>query len=164
MPAILAAQQPLLTTNMKIRTYKKSDFDIVSEIYSSSKLDELIYEKCDFKLIPLSNDKKRYGDFLSSNIYVVELNSQVVGFLGYRDNHISWLFVHPDYRGKGLGAAMIVFIKSKLKKYITLNVAASNYLVIDLYKKQGFVISDKLTSEYNGIPVNVIEMKFEVCG
>ena len=52
---------------MNIRKYKETDFKDVCRIYVLSKLDELIYENNDFKLIPLENDKKRYPDFMASS-------------------------------------------------------------------------------------------------
>ena len=145
---------------MNIRAYTKSDFKIISKIYELSKLDELINEKNDFELIPLEIDKKRYTDFIESWVYVVEIGSHVVGFFGYREEHLSWLFVHPEFRGKGVGKIMIDFIKTKLKDSISLSVVASNASAISLYKKQGFKKNREITGEYNGIPVNVIEMKF----
>ena len=145
---------------MNIRAYTKFDLKSVSKIYTLSKLDELVYENNDFELIPLEKDKKRYSDFIASHIYVVEQNRVVVGFLGYRNQHISWLFVHPELRGKGIGKEMICFVKSKLKNNISLYVAASNISAISLYKTQGFQKMKEFVGEYSGIPVNVTKMLF----
>ena len=55
---------------------------------------------------------------------------------------LHWLSVHPDYRGKGLGKALISYIlkdeKLKGEKYVYLKTQTWSYKAIDLYLKFGF--------------------------
>ena len=55
---------------------------------------------------------------------------------------LHWLSVHPDYRGKGLGKALISYIlkneKLKGEKYVYLKTQTWSYKAIALYLKFGF--------------------------
>jgi len=55
---------------MNIRSFSEKDYPSVFEIYSSSKLDELRFEKKKFDLLPLENDEKRFSALKESDIYV----------------------------------------------------------------------------------------------
>jgi len=43
----------------------------------------------------------------STEIWVTEINGDVLGFIALMGNEIAALFLDPDYHGKGLGRAMV---------------------------------------------------------
>ncbi|AFK22021.1 ribosomal protein S18-alanine N-acetyltransferase [Pyrococcus sp. ST04] len=99
--------------------------------------------------------------FLESNpetFLVAEYNGQVIGYvMGYlkpdMEGHIMSIAVHPDYRGNGIGKALMVAVINKLFKkgarWIGLEVRVSNERAINLYKKLGFKIVKRIISYYS---------------
>lgn len=82
-----------------------------------------------------------------TEMYVYEDERTVVGFTGVRFedwNNSTWIiniFVHPDFRRKGIGSSLLDYLIAKVKetKYRTIMAEApSKSSVIDLYEKVGF--------------------------
>src|SRR5260221_14569731 len=78
--------------------------------------------------------------FHDSQILVMENADRVVGFGGSRGTFITWLFVHPQYRRKGVGQALVREMLARLDGTITLNVATTNMAAHNLYKRMGFTV------------------------
>jgi len=133
---------------MSIRKYSQCDYNQLLEIYSSSKLDELKYENTIFELLPLDKDEIRLAQILESEIYMYSTKF-AVGFCAYSGTEIRALFVHPDYRGKGIGVSLLEFMLSNIIGAATLYVAASNYPAIKLYQKYGFKKVSEFKTTYN---------------
>jgi putative acetyltransferase len=143
---------------MSIRKYSQRDYNQLLEIYSASKLDELKYENTIFELIPLEKDEIRLTQIIESEIYTYR-TKYAVGFCAYSGAEIRALFVHPDFRGKGIGVSLLEFMLSNIIGAATLYVAASNYPAIKLYQKYGFKIISEFKTTYN--KQNVVANKME---
>ncbi|ASJ16016.1 ribosomal-protein-alanine N-acetyltransferase RimI [Thermococcus chitonophagus] len=94
----------------------------------------------------------------SETFLVAEYNGQVVGYvMGYlkpdMEGHIMSIAVHPDYRGNGIGKALMIAVIERLFKrgarWIGLEVRVSNERAINLYKKLGFKIVKRIISYYS---------------
>jgi ribosomal protein S18 acetylase RimI-like enzyme len=141
-----------------IRAYKESDFPDIERIYNASKKDEFAGEKFDITVVPLSEDQQMLQLLRESNIYIYE-KSDIVGFAGAKENYISWLFVHPDFRGKNIGKKLVSHVLSKLNGEVTLTVARSNIAATNLYQNLGFDIAKEFTGRYQGNPIVVRKMR-----
>lgn len=101
----------------------------------------------EINLINLINDKNH-------KIYLIEIEEKIVGFIIYEklniNLHIKSLAIDPEYRRKGYGSELLLFIKGKLKNrdYITLYVLKSNEDAINLYKKNEFKFNKLLKKYY----------------
>ncbi|NJM74850.1 MAG: ribosomal protein S18-alanine N-acetyltransferase [Acaryochloridaceae cyanobacterium RU_4_10] len=66
--------------------------------------------------------------------------------------HIIFLAVHPNYRQRGLGLAMVLGLLEQAvgrgANYATLEVKASNQAAIALYEKLGFTIAGRRPHYY----------------
>lgn len=129
---------------MDIRIYRQDDFEEVIALW----------ELCD--LLRPWNDpeldierKLRYGADL---FLVAELAGEIVGSLmGGYDGHRGWanyLAVHPDFRGRGIGNALMSRLEKKLMAQgcpkIQLLVREDNQAVIAMYEKLGYEVQDVL--------------------
>lgn len=106
----------------------------------------------------------------SKQAYLQELHSNPIAFyiacvenghlLGYAgiwliadEGHISNIAVHPDYRGQGIGKAMlqalILYCQQKHCSGMTLEVRESNRTAIHLYEKMGFRAAGKRPHYYS---------------
>jgi ribosomal protein S18 acetylase RimI-like enzyme len=104
---------------MQIRKYRDSDWPTVREIYDLSKPDEMgVIDASDIP--PFEADPDMTALFRNSQILVMEDAGRVVGFAGSRGSVITWLFVHPNHRRKGVAAALVRALLAQLDGTITL--------------------------------------------
>jgi len=142
---------------MKIREFNDTDYLSILEIYSSSKLDELRFEKRKFDLLPLDNDERRLSALKESKIYVYD-DGQISGYGAIFETEIRALFVHPRARGKGIGKEILEFLLSQIDGKANLFVAKTNTPAKELYMAYGFEVSNEFLTEYNGESVIANEM------
>ncbi|MFC1533239.1 GNAT family N-acetyltransferase [Thermodesulfobacteriota bacterium] len=135
---------------MKIRPYKDKDWNSVKDIYNISKPDECRGSVDLRAIIPLENDENFLKLFRESEIIVMEVKNKVIGFAGNKGNYISWMFVDPEHRRKGVAGKLLSEILKDLKGEIKLNVAKNNIAGKKLYKKFGFVIEKEFVGNFNG--------------
>lgn len=140
-----------------IREYKESDFLEIEKIYNSSKADEFSEESFNLVVTPLSEDKEMLDLLHSSKIYIYEATN-MAGFVGFKGNYISWLFVRPSYRGQGIGKKLVSHILSMLSGEVTLNVVRSNFVAKNLYENLGFKVAKEVTANYQGNLIIVCNM------
>lgn len=74
-----------------------------------------------------------------ATIYVEENEQQIKGFIGIFDNEIAGLFVREDAQHKGIGTALLTFVK-KLHEKLSLYVYVKNDTAYLFYLKEGFYI------------------------
>ncbi|WP_444924923.1 GNAT family N-acetyltransferase [Microbulbifer sp. DLAB2-AF] len=140
-----------------IRTFIATDFPRILEIYTLSKLDELRFEAVEFEFLPLEKDAKRLSALRESDIYVYE-DETILGYGAMFQQEIRALFVCPSARGEGVGKLMLEFLLAKVSGQAKLFVAKSNWPAIKFYQKFGFETTKEFIAEYNGTPVQAIEM------
>ena len=125
---------------MKIRPYEASDWEAVREIYDLSKPDEMRGGVDVRAVVPLGQDPSGLALFRDSvSSWPLMLNG-VVGFGGHKFKYISWLFVHPAHRRRGIARALLKEIIGHLQGAITLNVGHWNHAARKLFDELGFVV------------------------
>jgi len=86
-------------------------------------------------------------DPVNERIWLVESNSQIIGFIAIVNNfkgeaQLRWFFVHPDYRGSGIGKYLLKEAVEfcKQHKYKTIILWTTNELraAHHLYTRAGF--------------------------
>jgi ribosomal-protein-alanine N-acetyltransferase len=81
-------------------------------------------------------------------VVVLKPGERVIGYIIFwhirEDVQINNLAVHPEFRGRGIGEALMRHIIDRVKKngatFITLEVRPSNTAAVTLYQKLGFEI------------------------
>ncbi len=95
---------------------------------------------------------------ISHPIVVIERpTDRVVGYVVYwrvqDDVQINNVAVHPDWRGRGIGEALLSSVIEKMRdgsvSFISLEVRCSNTTAMNLYKKLGFEIIGKRKNYYS---------------
>lgn len=147
-----------LQTPTSIRPFEPDDFPAIETIYAHSKLDELRFEQARFDLVPLKQDEHRFQELMASQI-VVSGRPDIQGFGAVFQSEIRAIFVHPDYRGKGVGTGLLQHLISMTGEHARLSVAKSNVPAINLYRRYGFRAVREFEAHYNGVPVQAIEME-----
>lgn len=134
---------------MSIREYIEDDLPAIFDIYGRSKLDELNFEDKVFTLLPLAKDEARLRGLMESDIYVYQEHNRLSGYGAVCGNEIRALFVHPDFRGKGVGKILLEFLLSLILGQPCLYVVNSNQPAKNLYQRYGFNVTDTFETTYN---------------
>jgi len=108
---------------------------------------------------PQTLSKEKFINIFNCNIqnnlekiFVYEINSIVLGFIsgklksGSYDSEVIGLYVHPDYKGKGIGSKLFKKIKSYFKKNNCKNIiiwTLINAKNNQFYKKHGGVAKEE---------------------
>ena len=142
-------------SNLTIRFAEVDDtadiFSLINELASYEKLSHLITTSIDELKVNL------FGKEKFVEILIAEYDNKIVGqalffknfstFLGKPGIYIEDLFVKPDFRGKGIGKALLEKIISiaKERNYgrVEWSVLDWNESAIDFYKKMGAEILDE---------------------
>lgn len=146
---------------MQIRPYRDSDWPSVREIYDLAKPDELRGVVEASAIPPLEADPEMKLCFRESQILVMDESDRIVGFGGSRGTFITWLFVHPNHRRKGVAWALVRELLAQLDGTITLNVATTNEAACNLYKRMGFTVDREFVGNFNGLTCPVAKLRYE---
>jgi ribosomal protein S18 acetylase RimI-like enzyme len=98
--------------------------------------------------------------FHESQIAVAEEDGKIAGFAGNRGSFITWLFVHPSFRRRGVATALVKDLLRKLDQPITLNVALTNGPALSLYHRMGFKVEREFVGDFNGRPCKVARLHY----
>ena len=153
-----------LADALPIREYKPDDWEAICAIYDIAKPDEL-RGSGDLRAIrPLRDDETMQALFRDSRVLVCEADGCVVGFAGNKGNYISWLFVHPDFRRRGVAARILREVLRPLRGAVALNVAKNNRPARALYEKNGFLLEREFVGQWNGYECQVARLRYEAQG
>lgn len=90
--------------------------------------------------------KNVYLPASTTYVYVDEQTGLVQGFISMVDNYLAALFVIPEAQGKGIGTALMDYVKKKHPE-IALKVYAKNEPSVAFYEKQGFRLVEEQIEE-----------------
>ncbi|MCX7845216.1 MAG: ribosomal protein S18-alanine N-acetyltransferase [Dictyoglomaceae bacterium] len=122
--------------DIKIRSMTEKDID---EVYEINRLSfSSPWSRESFEKEILSNKIAYY--------FIAEKENRIVGYIGFwqifREAQITTIAVHPDFRGKGIGEALLDYVIELCRKNsieeIVLEVRISNTIAQNLYFKKGF--------------------------
>lgn len=85
----------------------------------------------------------------SSEVYVFERESMVVGFYAFDGDTLSALFVSPESQGQAVGTQLMAHAK-RTRSSLTLSVYKENSRSCQFYILQGFTITEKSIDQHTG--------------
>lgn len=124
-----------------IRKFESRDLDAVMQIWLQANLDAHVF-------IPASFWRGHFEivrDMLpQAELYVHENEAtrQIDGFIGLTENHIEGIFVVKSARSKGIGKALLEYVKSR-KPRLTLSVYQKNERAIAFYRREQFIVQSE---------------------
>jgi len=99
-------------------------------------------------------------DFNDLDVFCLEEQENVVGFIGIHTGKIEMLFLSPDYIGKGLGRKLTDFaFKNFDINYVDVN--EQNPKATEFYGKIGFETFDRTEKDDMGKPYPILKMKLK---
>jgi len=143
----------IIAHTMEYRGGSVESSDVLKN-YSENYFEEYkkIYEACfhemrkALKLSPIDAcDSKEELIKKSSDIFLYTENNTMIGSVAIYENEIDDLIVAKEYQHKGYGQLLLCFAVSQMQKMhispIFLHVADWNKRAVDLYLKNGFIIT-----------------------
>lgn len=98
--------------------------------------------------------------FDNVDLFIYKMDNSAVGFIGIAGDKVEMLFVHNQYRGKGIGGKLLRFAIDELHiRYVDVN--EQNKPAILFYEKSGFYGFDRSESDGEGRRYPIIKMKLK---
>lgn len=129
-----------------IRRIEEKDFSRLREIWESAVVhthDFLAKEDFEYYKENLPNY------FPHVTLFGFETENQVVGFVGVAEQNLEMLFIHNDFRRKGIGKALLEFSIQELDVK-SVDVNEQNKQAADFYLSQGFNVVSRSEKDGEG--------------
>ena len=124
-----------------IRKFETRDLDTVMQIWLHGNLDAHAFIAASF----WTEHFEMVRDMLpQAELYVHENEDtqQIDGFIGLTENHIEGIFVAKAARSKGIGKALLDYVKSR-KPRLDLSVYQKNERALAFYRREQFVVQSE---------------------
>ncbi|HXH80986.1 GNAT family N-acetyltransferase [Nocardioides sp.] len=135
--------------NITIRAYAQSDWNAVARIHDSARLDELRASVGVEAFLDLAATYESEGLF-DGDVWVAELDGDVVGFIAFDDNEVTWTYVHPVAYRRGVGRALLRHVLDRATEPVELTVLDGNDAARGLYESEGFQLEETRTGPLVG--------------
>jgi len=83
---------------------------------------------------------------------------RVVGFIGVEGDEVAMLFVHPDWRGHGIGRRLLRHAVAALGA-TRLDVNEQNEQALGFYRRMGFTVVGRSKRDYTGKPYPLLHLR-----
>lgn len=124
-----------------IRKAKESDIDEIMDIWLNSNIDAHSFVLKEYWVENFNYVKK---SILTAEVYIYtdDYTDDLIGFIGLADNYIAGLFVKQAARSKGVGKALLDYVKG-IKSELFLDVYDKNRRAISFYKREHFKVKEQ---------------------
>lgn len=130
-----------------IRKITKMDIDEVIKIWLLTNISAHDFIKREY----WENNQEYVKEALkNSEVYVYDLDDEILGFIGLEDNYIQGIFVRKDKQSMGIGKELLNYAKN-IKKKLELKVYKKNERAVKFYINEGFNIVHDNIDENNEI-------------
>jgi ribosomal protein S18 acetylase RimI-like enzyme len=144
----------------EIRRYRDSDWEAICAIHDAARPHEL-RGSCDPRaFVPIEQDEE-VEDLKRSQKYIAQDGGTVVGFVGVDGKYLAWLYVHPDYFGRGIGRRLLQKGLDLIGDGAWTIVLDGNRPAIRLYESEGFREVRRFKSDNAGYPCTCLRLARE---
>jgi len=141
-----------------MRDYQSADWDGVSRVFDAAKPLELAAGGVESSFVPLARDQPRLAAFARSTVIIRCDYEEVVGFVGYENSYVGWLFVDPRYFRRGIARALLREALLRMDGEPWLWCMKSNAAALALYRSEGFEIVDERETQNGGLPCTAVKL------
>jgi len=143
---------------LTIRAYHDDDWPLICQIHDLARPDEL-RGSCDPRaFVPIEQDKE-VEHLRICQKQVALINHQIVGFIGLHEDYLGWLYVHPNYYGKGIGRKLLQTGLKLINGTAWTIALAGNTRAIDLYQSEGFSEVNRYESDNAGYACTCVRLE-----
>ena len=135
-----------------------SDFDEITDVWEASVRathDFLKEEDILFFRPLIRNEYLRAVD-----LFTIRIQGRIAGFTGLSETAIEMLFIHPDFRGNGIGRELLQFAVRE-KAVTRVDVNEQNTQAVGFYQKMGFTVEGRSETDGLGKPYPLLHMELQ---
>ena len=128
---------------MNIRLYIPTDFDAITQLWRQAR-EVTFTEFMKTKGHTFEEDCAFFQNIIlkETDVWVIETNSLVVGFMAIREDFIDQLYVSSDHQRQGIGTRLLAHARTLSPKRLWLHTFQSNLNGRTFYEKNGFVATN----------------------
>lgn len=122
---------------IEIREYEEKDWPHLQRIYDRARNLEL--SRCGYEeaFTPL-HDIFEAEELFKSKIALLIYENEIRGFVAYRSNEITWLYVDVDFQRRGFGQRLLYYALQHTARPLDVWLLHGNLAARELYQKVGF--------------------------
>lgn len=152
---------------MKIIKYEETDIDEIVSLFFGTvhSINAKDYSRAELDAWAPRNEKelivKSWKESLRRNIsYVAKMNDKVVGFSDLtHTGHLDRLYVHQDYQGQGIAAALVEKLESEAMKLNILEIdTEASITAKPFFEHRGYKTVCSQTVERKGVKLTNFKM------
>lgn len=117
-----------------IRKFEMTDTERVMRIWLNGNLDAHPFIAEDYWT---SNYQMVQEQLSQAEVYVLEADGDIQGFIGVMDAYIAGIFVDRDHRSLGVGKRLLEYVKEQHGR-LELSVYRQNSRAVSFYLREGF--------------------------
>ena len=141
-----------------IREYSDEDWEAICRVHDRARPDEL-RGSCDPRaFVPLAEDPEA-KDVHSSRKFVACDGEVVVGFVGVEGAYLSYLYVDPEYYGRGIGRRLLRLGMDLAGPEVNTIALDGNARALALYESEGFRAIRTFDCENAGYPCTCVRLE-----
>jgi ribosomal protein S18 acetylase RimI-like enzyme len=141
-----------------IRAYVAENWPAVCGVHDRARPDEL-KGSCDPRgFVPLADEKEDASNFARSRKFVACGGDRVVGFVGVDGKFVSWLYVDPDFYGRGIGRRLLRLAIRLIGSDAWTVALAGNTRAQRLYESEGFRVVETFEGDNAGYPCMCLKL------
>lgn len=125
-----------------VRPYDAKDWAALCRIHDAARLDELRLSVGVGAFLDLEATAEPEGLF-EGELWVAMIDNDVVGFVAWTDEELTWLYVDPIHYKKGYGRALLQTAIDRAGPALTTQVLEGNTPALALYSAMGFEIIER---------------------
>jgi GNAT superfamily N-acetyltransferase len=134
---------------MGIRPYAPADWDQLCAVHDASRSDELQTSGLLDAFLTLEQTAENEGLF-DGQVFVHELDGEVLGFMAFAENELTWLYVRPLAYRRGVGRALLRHAIEACAGNLSTEVLLGNEPALQLYLSEGFRILQRVDGKLAG--------------
>lgn len=134
---------------INIRPYESKDWSRLCEIHDESRLDELALTIGTDAFLALEQTADNEGLF-DNKLFVAEAGNVVQGFIAYRDEELTWLYVDPRFYRKGVGRGLVQHAVENSAPTMKIELLEGNTPALELYLSEGFKVIERVEGQLVG--------------
>ncbi|WP_434026589.1 N-acetyltransferase family protein [[Pseudomonas] boreopolis] len=134
---------------VQIRPYLAEDWPRLCAIHDAARLDELRLSAGEDSFLTLEQTAENEGLF-AGEVAVALVDGEVQGFVAYRPDELSWLYVSPAAYRRGVGRALVRHVLSASRQPLTVEVLEGNEPALSLYLSEGFTVERRIAGRLEG--------------
>lgn len=129
-----------------IRKYGEADAEQVMQIWLNGNVEAHPFVPKDYWV---SNYQMVQEQLSHAEVYVLEEDGEIRGFIGIMDAYIAGIFVAEEHRSMGIGKQLLEHVKERYST-LSLSVYQQNKRAVDFYFREGFSVRAEGIDEETG--------------